>query len=400
MFAVTVAAARQLTQSAFGVFALASTAGWMLAVATDFGIELHVARSIAAKPAGAGADLRRWLRVRVWLSVWALFATGAAVAVMRPHPVEAIGILLIAAAYLAGSLLEFFYYVFRGLGRSDVESTVVLAHRGALLVCALTVLAWRPSLALLGAAMLVPAAAALAATARIAMRLVSSQETRGSGSFAVTPGRSTAVGREFARDVAPIGAGVVLSALYFRIDLFFVAAWNGTAAAGLYNAAFRMVEALRLFPAAVVAVVLPAIFRARTRRTLVEVGAALTAFGAVAGAVGIATAGWIVPLLFGPSYEPAIPAFRILMLSFPLLSLNYALTHQLVGWHGERAWAATCAAALAANVALDIWLIPAGGIAGAAWATLWTEVVLALGCMVKLRSLVPGPAAVASAASS
>ena len=48
--------------------------------------------------------------------------------------------------------------------------------------------------------------------------------------------------------VAP--SGIVLSALYFRIDVFLVQLWSGTEAVALYNAVFRLVEALRLFPAA------------------------------------------------------------------------------------------------------------------------------------------------------
>ena len=88
----------------------------------------------------------------------------------------------------------------------------------------------------------------------------------------------------------------------------------------------------------------------------------------------------------GAPYAPAAPAFRILLLSFPLLSLNYALTHQLIGWERQRAYAAVCAAALVVNVALNARLIPAMSIEGAAWATLGTELVVTAGCAVVLAS--------------
>ena len=83
----------------------------------------------------------------------------------------------------------------------------------------------------------------------------------------------------------------------------------------------------------------------------------------------------------------AVPAFRILLLSFPLLSLNLALTHQLVGWNGQRAYAAICALALIVNVALNARLIPAWSIEGAAWATLGTEVFLTVGCAYALWTM-------------
>src|SRR5262249_6677894 len=47
LFVVTLVAARALSPEAFGIFSLGTTLGWLLAVATDFGIQLHVARAIA-----------------------------------------------------------------------------------------------------------------------------------------------------------------------------------------------------------------------------------------------------------------------------------------------------------------------------------------------------------------
>ena len=66
------------------------------------------------------------------------------------------------------------------------------------------------------------------------------------------------------------------------------------------------------------------------------------------------------------------------------MSLNYALTHQLIGWHGHRAYAVMCATALVFNVSLNTRLIPAVGIVGAAWATLATEAVVTSGCLLAL----------------
>jgi O-antigen/teichoic acid export membrane protein len=107
------------------------------------------------------------------------------------------------------------------------------------------------------------------------------------------------------------------------------------------------------------------------------------------GAIGVSTVLWLgagrlVPLLYGASYGDAVPAFRVLLVSFPLMSLNYALTHQLIGWHGHRAYAAMCATALVVNVALNTRLIPANGIVGAAWATFVTELVITCGCLIAL----------------
>jgi O-antigen/teichoic acid export membrane protein len=98
-------------------------------------------------------------------------------------------------------------------------------------------------------------------------------------------------------------------------------------------------------------------------------------------------------MLYGAPYAAAVPAFRVLLLSFPLLSLNLVLTHQLVGWDGQRAYAVLCAVALAINVGMNARLIPAWSFEGAAWSTLGTEIFLTAGCGVALWSMrAPAPA--------
>src|SRR5262249_42879024 len=148
---------------------------------------------------------------------------------------------------------------------------------------------------------------------------------------------------------------------------------------------FRLIEALRLFPAAVLAVTLPLLVRAGDWRPLVRVSLAITAFAAAATAGLWIVAPRLIPGIYGAEYAAAVPTFRILALSFPLLSLNYALTHQLIVWSGERWYAATCAAALIVNLGLNARLIPALSIDGAAWATLGTEVFLTAACAVGLQ---------------
>ena len=54
-----------------------------------------------------------------------------------------------------------------------------------------------------------------------------------------------------------------------------------------------------------------------------------------------------MPLIYGRPYLYAAPAFAILSLALPLFFLNYALTHQVIGWDGQRAYLLIAALALA-----------------------------------------------------
>jgi len=392
LFVITIVAARRLSPESFGVFSLGSTLGWIVAVVSDCGIQLHLARAIARRPADAALLLRGWLRVRIWTTGGAL----AMVALLLAggwRAASATPIAVLAVVYACSGLVELLHYFYRGLSRSDVESSLILWQRGGTLVCGLIALAWKPDVTVLAIALLIPAAITLAMSLRIAASLApgrpeglhyESPEGLHDESPEGLPVSSWSV---FRRDVWPIGAGIVLSALYFRIDLFLLELWSGTEAVAFYNAVFRLVEALRLFPAAAVAVVLPSLVRAGDRRALMRVAAPLTGFAMASAAVLWIAAGWLIPFLYGAPYAAAVPAFRVLLLSFPLLSLNLVLTHQLVGWDGQRAYAALCAAALAINVGLNARLIPAFSLEGAAWSTLATEIFLTAGCSAALWSM-------------
>jgi O-antigen/teichoic acid export membrane protein len=379
MFAITIGAARQLPRDGFALFALASTLGWLGSVAADFGIQVHLARSVSQHPEHSVSALRRWLRVRV--------ATGAAALALSLLVLPLFGLgrealwpmVLFTLAYAATGLSECLYYFFRGLDRTDLESTLTLAQRGTMCVLAFVALGWQPSVLRLAAAMLVPAVATLAAAVLLARGLAVRQP--------VAPPPVAHTRHEFLTQVAPIGIGILLSALYFRIDLFLLERWSGTSSVAIYNAVFRVVDALRLFPAAVLAVALPALCRAADTRPLLRLAGPLTAAALGAAIVLWLTADWVVPALYGEAFADGIGPFRTLVLSLPLMALNYALTHQLIGWHGHRAYAVICAGALACNLLLNWQLIPALGMSGAAWATLWTETFLTVGCVVALARL-------------
>ena len=125
LFVITIVAARRLSPESFGVFSLGSTLGWIVAVVSDCGIQLHLARAIARRPADAALLLRGWLRVRIWTTGGAL----AMVALLLAggwRAASATPIAVLAVVYACSGLVELLHYFYRGLSRSDVESSLIL----------------------------------------------------------------------------------------------------------------------------------------------------------------------------------------------------------------------------------------------------------------------------------
>jgi O-antigen/teichoic acid export membrane protein len=373
---VTIAAARVLAPDVFGVLALAMTTGWLLGVASDAGLPLYLARAVARDAGATGVAVREVMRWRVRLGAAAL-ALGLVTAAQFAPTGYVIAFALIVAAQLAGAVLETLAHVFRGLGRSEIESTITIAQRLAAALLAATVLLWRPSLLLVATALLIPPVIAVCVAFAIALRIA--------GPAAFTGVNSKLTLTRFRREAAPIGLGVLVSAVYFRCDVYFVNYWHGLDTVGIYNAVFRLVEALRLFPAAVLAVAFPDLVRAATGRPLTRLSVLLLSVGTLAAAVTIAAASGIVHVAYGEAYAAAAAPLQVLALALPLFFLNYALTHQVIAWDGQRRFLAITVAGLVANVAGNLLLIPGQGMLGAAWSTVFTECVITAGCLHTLR---------------
>ena len=156
---------------------------------------------------------------------------------------------------------------------------------------------------------------------------------------------------------------------------------------------FGLVDATRLLPAAVLAVTFPALCRARDRELVARLSGRLTAAGGVLGALTASAAPWLVVWAYGEPFRAAATTLSILAIAIPLFFLNYALTHQVIGWDGQRAYLAIAALALAVNVLANVSLVPSLAANGAAAATVLTEIVVTLGCAFVLRSGAWVPAA-------
>ncbi len=372
MLVITVVAARRLNPDPFAILAYAMATGWILGVATDAGLSMYLARETARQPRLSRQIIIEIISLRAGLAFFAATIT----VLISPLLVPAhwrLQFVIVMVAQLCGAVVETIAHYFRGLQRSEIESAIHAGYRLTMLVLALAVLWWSRRLDYLGIAMLLPAVIAIVVSMSVALRL----------SHRTGEGVSLNAAR-FLKDVFPLGAAVLISALYFRIDVYFIQHWHGFQPVGGYNAAFRLVEALRLLPAAVMAVTFPLLVQAADIDLVRRIGGTLAIAGAalaIACSLGATT---IIVLTYGAHYAYAAPAFAVLSLALPLFFLNYALTHQVIGWDGHRAYLAIVTLALAVNIGANVLLVPARGITGAAIATLLTELIVTAGCVVTL----------------
>ena len=375
-FAIILFAARALSTDHFGLFSLAWATGWIVSIAGDFGLQIHLTRAVSRRPDQSDQLFQRFLRLRLTLC-GVLFLGACSITLFSGRPQPGVAFLLVVLSQVFGSLIDFHNHLYRGIRRSELESTLNLFARVSMLVLAGASLLIFKSLIALASAMALSNGLALLAAHAISRRVLAGTVREGPTIREQLHLDSS----KLLRQILPIGLGILLSALYFRIDLFYLEHWHGNRSVGFYNAVFRLVDALRLIPAAVMAVIfpdlcLPGNWRALAYSLLGLFGLSLILAGGVYW-----QAPSIVELAYGRAYLVAVPAFGILLMSLPFLFVNFVLTHQLIGFNWERSFATLCAGGLVISVVLNFLIIPGQGMEGAAWVCLIREILLSAACL-------------------
>jgi PST family polysaccharide transporter len=184
-----------------------------------------------------------------------------------------------------------------------------------------------------------------------------------------------------------LGAGLALlmalSLLYQRSGVLLLSLLDSDAAAGAYSAAARIIEALKTLPAAFFGAMFPILAAGRAaagrqpaaNRAYRRAFAALVIASCLLAVVAGLLARPILALLFGPGFETAVPALRIMVWSLPPTVLAFKLSLDLVVAGRERAAAAAVALTLLIGGGLTAWLIGRWSLSGAALGLVVGEVV-------------------------
>lgn len=180
--------------------------------------------------------------------------------------------------------------------------------------------------------------------------------------------------------------------LYNDIDKTFLVGAGQTFAAGIYGAAYRIVD--------VATAPLYSVYAAATPRLFQEGGAGVEQAHALSNRILKRTAAYgigmavmlffgapLVPKLFGASFAGSVTALRWLCLLPLLRVLHYAWGTTITASASQWNRTATQAAAAVLNVALCVWLIPLWSWKGAAAASLVTDGALVGLSWVVLRRI-------------
>ncbi len=181
------------------------------------------------------------------------------------------------------------------------------------------------------------------------------------------------------------GLSEFLALVYAQADITMLSLLAGKTATGIYSAAAGLINALFVLPNAGYFVSIPVLSRlvesdyarfvSMTRRLLV-----LFSLAGLVLALGVGLPGqWIILNVLGEKYSQTSALLALLSPILALKSLEFCLASILVAVNWQQQRLIPQAITAAANILLNIWVIPLYGVHGVAVVYLVSEVILALG---------------------
>ena len=182
----------------------------------------------------------------------------------------------------------------------------------------------------------------------------------------------------------PFALTFVLTILYFRIDQPLIFVFRGEVESALYGAAYKPIEALLFVPITFLSVVFPVLAVYHRERASEMIDAVKRFYKGLLlmgcpTSVGIFVLAYpLTPLLLGHDFIRSAPALRVLALTLGIAFVNNAFIGALNASDHQSSFTWAAGWSLVANLALNLTLIPLFGYQGASWATVATELVLAI----------------------
>ncbi len=338
----------------------------------DLGLSTLLVREVSRSHESAQKYLSNILSIKVILGVLTFIASAITIFAVEGRPFIIYAVLLASIAMFFSSMKDTFLSVFQSFERMAfiaairaIESFLIVALSIAALLLGYGVIA--VTLVFL-CIYILTFAASLIAVRRIVKLRMSADLT---------------VWKSFLVQSSPFWLTGLFMAIYFRIDTVMLGIMRGYAETGIYNAAYRLLDALYIIPGALIPVLYPVMSRLNItgRKLLEEVYRRAFSYLLIIAlpmAVGATfLAGRIMVFVYGGGFSADVHSaaigLQILIWAEVFIFLSAISGHLLNSINRQVTFTITAATAAGANVLLNLYFISRWGYVGAAITTVMTE---------------------------
>ena len=365
-------AARVLGADDYGRYSHAASSAALAVVGMDLGLNLLFVRDGARDPKRLPSYAGTLLVLKAALALLVLGGMYAFCGISGFGAAQAAAVMLATLAHVLWGFCELGIAGLNAVERMDQEArAVALGRLAALLLAGSGLVLGLGIWGLLGGLILANALAALIALGMLYKK----------GGF--RPRLERGFLAYLAREALPLAVAHMFILVYFRLDIVMLKMLGQSyAAIGWYAAGVRIITAIAMVPAMVAAAFLPvlsSLFMSdkAAMAELYEKGRRLLLVLGLPAAAGLyAVRGQIAIFIYGDQFGPTAAAFVWLAPAVLILFLNFLQISLLTALGRQRLVALATGVCVIINLGLNLLLVPRFGFAGAAQATLATELCL------------------------
>lgn len=373
---------RYLGPADYGKFTLLLVYLQIFALVADLGLFTITVREISKAPERTAELVGNTLSLRAILALGTLGAAAALSFVLPFTPDVRIGIALAAPAHFFGLLNASLLTVFQSKLRMD--KAVIADIIGRFVSFGLTLYVATTGLGFY-------AVVATASIGTMVTFLVTNVLVR--PYFKPRPLFDTVLWKMLLKESLPLGAALIVSQLYFRLDIFMLSFLRSSVEVGIYGAVYKLLDMLLTMPGFFVNSVFPVLVArlqvggARVFATIQKAFDALVLAGLGFAFGGLAVAPDLMRIVGGQQFVSGAGALRVSLFSLSFTFLTIMLTTILIA-RGLQLYALKVGAfGLVLNLVINLVAIPQFGITGAAATTLVCEVVICGIYLVKCQQV-------------
>jgi O-antigen/teichoic acid export membrane protein len=373
--------ARQLGTEGFGVFSFAFSLAVLVTTLANFGEDKLLVRSIARDGAALNRTFADTLALQGSIGLGALVITEALLPFTGVAETTQIVVALLGLAIVLDVLTSTHLAIFQARERMALIPAVIVPQR--LGVAVVGTYALFRGVDVIGVAIIYLVGSVLALP--LAIALLRNEVARPPMRLRVKHWPRLLVA------ALPIGMATAFATILFRVDMVMLRGYESAHAVGAYAGAYRLFEMTLFLSAGVGASALPAFsrmgadlpaLRALLRKTLLLVLVPSVPLAIIAAAFPEE----LLHLAYGGGYDSAADALRLLAPAVVLYPISFLCGYMLVAQGHVRPLVTVYGIVAAENVALNLVLIPAFSLQGAALGTTISEALAAIGLGLVARA--------------
>ncbi|MDO8467221.1 MAG: flippase [bacterium] len=369
--AIVIYAARVLGAASWGAFSYALGVAAFLTIFSDIGINALITKEASRNP-----ELKnKYIATAFWTKLTLLIALIAGVAIAFPYltniPEAAAIMPILIFVFAFDTLRDLGSAISRSMEKMEIESLIGVFTNLAIVVLGIAFLIFEPTSRALSYAYAVGSGLGLLAIWFVLRRHI--------GNFFTNFDRRLV--KNILSTAWPFGLMGLMGAINLNTDIIMVGWLRSAVEVGHYAAAQKPVLLLYVLPTLLASSIFPMMARMAKIAPAIVIGLLEKALAGVillavpVVALSLIFAHPIINILFGAEYLPAVNTFRILIFTILIVYPSTLIGNAIFAFDAQKSFVWFVLASAVGNVVFNFLLIPVWGIAGAAAATLITQII-------------------------